>query len=74
MSIFWWYSTENLSPLVTAEFLARQRRLLLPAQYAREHENRWVDQADASRRASRWTTRWTARGSRRRRLSPGGST
>jgi hypothetical protein len=45
--VFWWYSSDNLSPRVTAEFLARQRRLLLPGQYAREHENQWVDQADS---------------------------
>src|SRR5262245_66275150 len=38
-SVFWYYSSENQSPLVTPEFLARQRRLLMPAQYAREHEN-----------------------------------
>jgi hypothetical protein len=45
--VFWWYATENASPRVTAAFLARQRRLLLPAQYAREHENAWVDAADS---------------------------
>jgi hypothetical protein len=46
-SVYWYYSSENLSPLVTPQFLARQRGLLLPAQYAREHENRWVDAADS---------------------------
>jgi len=45
--VFWWYSTENASPRVTAKFLARQRRLLMPTQYAREHENAWVDAADS---------------------------
>jgi hypothetical protein len=47
VSVFWYYRTTNASPLVTAEFLARQRRVLLPMQYAREHENRWTDGADA---------------------------
>jgi hypothetical protein len=46
MSVFWYYRTTNQSPLVTAAFLARQRRLLLPMQYAREHENTWTDGAD----------------------------
>jgi len=45
--IFWYYTSENLSPRVTPAFLTRQRRVLLPAQYAREHENQWVDGADA---------------------------
>ena len=45
--VYWHYRTENLSPLVTAEFLARQKRILLPGQYAREHQNQWVDAADA---------------------------
>lgn len=44
---FWWYTSENLSPRVSPAFLARQRRLLLPGQYANEHENRWHDRADA---------------------------
>jgi hypothetical protein len=44
--VFWWHSSENLSPKVTPQFLERQRRILMPAQYAREHQNSWVDQAD----------------------------
>src|SRR5262249_12826573 len=44
---FWHYRSSNASPLVTAEFLARQKRLLMPQQYSREHENAWVDGADA---------------------------
>ena len=44
--VFWWHSSENLSPRVTPEFLARQRRILMPAQFAREHQNSWVDAAD----------------------------
>lgn len=45
--VFWWWSGENRSPKVTANFLERQRRILLPGQYAREHRNEWVDAADA---------------------------
>ena len=45
--VFWWHSSENLSPRVTPEFLERQRRILLPGQFAREHQNAWVDGADA---------------------------
>jgi hypothetical protein len=37
--VFWWHSSENLSPRVTPEFLERQRRILMSAQYAREHQN-----------------------------------
>ena len=44
--VLWWHTSENGSPRVTAEYLARQRRLLMPTQYAREHQNAWVDQAD----------------------------
>jgi hypothetical protein len=46
-SVHWFYATENLSPRITAAFLARQRRVLLPGQYAREHQNTWVDAADS---------------------------
>ena len=46
-TVSWWHSSENLSPKVTARFLERQRRILLPAQFAREHQNSWVDQADS---------------------------
>jgi hypothetical protein len=45
--VLWWHSSENGSPRITAAFLERQRRLLLPAQFAREHQNQWVDQADS---------------------------
>jgi hypothetical protein len=44
--VFWWHSSENLSPKVSPAFLERQRRILVPAQYAREHQNSWVDAAD----------------------------
>jgi hypothetical protein len=46
-SVYWYWSGENKSPLVTPEFLERQRRILLPGQYAREHQNAWVDAADS---------------------------
>jgi len=46
-SVLWWHSGENLSPKVTQDFLERQRRILVPAQYAREHGNVWVDAADS---------------------------
>ena len=46
-AVLWWWRSENLSPRVTAEFLQRQRGLLLPGQYAREHQNAWVEAADA---------------------------
>jgi hypothetical protein len=44
--VFWSWCGQNRSPRVTDAFLERQRRILLPAQYAREHSNQWVDQAD----------------------------
>jgi hypothetical protein len=47
LSTFWWWTSENLSPKVTAAFLERQRRILVAAQYAREHGNQWIDAADA---------------------------
>jgi hypothetical protein len=47
MTVFWYYRTTNASPLVTPDFLARQKRLLLPGQFAREHQNQWVDAMDA---------------------------
>ena len=45
--VHWHWHGENRSPKVTSEFLSRQRRILMPAQFAREHENRWVDAADS---------------------------
>ena len=44
--VYWYHRSENPSPLVTADFLERQRRILVPVQYAREHQNLWVDGAD----------------------------
>jgi len=45
--VFWYYANKNQSPLVTPEFLERQRRVLMPTQFAREHQNLWVDAADS---------------------------
>jgi hypothetical protein len=50
--VFWHWHGENRSPKVTPEFLARQRRILMPAQFQREHLNQWVDSADAFTSAS----------------------
>lgn len=44
---FWHWTGDNPSPRVTTDFLDRQRRILLPLQYAREHQNAWVDAADS---------------------------
>jgi phage terminase large subunit-like protein len=43
----WHWHSENQSPRVTKDFLDRQRRILLPAAFAREHQNQWVDAADS---------------------------
>jgi hypothetical protein len=45
--VYWYYQTKNQSPRVTEAFLAKQRRLLLPGQFRREHENSWTDAADS---------------------------
>jgi len=45
--VFWHWHGENRSPKVTKEFLDRQRKILMPAVYAREHQNRWVDAEDS---------------------------
>lgn len=44
---YWYHSSENQSPRVTRQFLDQQRRILLPGQFAREHQNSWVDAADS---------------------------
>ena len=46
-AVLFWYSDQNLSPKVTVDFLARQKRILMRQQYAREHQNQWVDSADS---------------------------
>jgi hypothetical protein len=65
MTTYWYYRATNDSPKVTAAFLAAQRKLLLPQQFAREHENQWVDGADALTTASdvdaAMDTGWTMR-------------
>jgi len=45
--VFWWYSTENLSPRVTPESLALAQELQMPGQFAMEHQNRWIERADS---------------------------
>lgn len=45
--VLWWWSGENGSPRISPDFLERQRRILLPGQFAREHQNTWVDAADS---------------------------
>jgi len=45
--VYWYYTSENLSPRVTPAFLARARKILLPGQYRREHENAWDEGADS---------------------------
>ena len=46
-SVCWRWHGKNRSPKVTTAFLDRQRRILLPGQFAREHQNQWIDGADA---------------------------
>ena len=45
--VFWWWTSENLSPRITKQYLERQRNVLMPMAFAREHENSWVDSADS---------------------------
>ena len=40
------YHRENLSPLISEEYLERQREILPSFVYAREHENRWGTASD----------------------------
>jgi phage terminase large subunit-like protein len=46
-NVFWAWSGANRSPKVTQRFLDQQRRLLMPAQFSREHQNLWIDAADS---------------------------
>jgi hypothetical protein len=46
-SVFWYWTGENGSPKVTRDFLERQARILLPQQFAREHQNQWIESADS---------------------------
>jgi len=41
------YQTENMSPLISEEFLERQRAILPSFVYSREHENLWGEGSDA---------------------------
>jgi hypothetical protein len=45
--VYWYWRSKNSSPLVSPAFLARQKKLLMPAQYALEHENTISDAADS---------------------------
>ena len=45
--VYWHWHGTNQSPRVSADYIARQRRILLPNQFAREHQNLWVDAADS---------------------------
>jgi hypothetical protein len=45
--VFWDWRGDNPSPKVTEKYLARQRRILVASQYAREHQNAWVDGCNA---------------------------
>lgn len=45
-SVYLDYRTENLSPLVTPEYLERERAILPPHVYAREHQNLWGEGSD----------------------------
>ncbi len=46
-NVFYFHTHENLSPKVTTAYLERQRGILSAFDYAREHENTWVDDASA---------------------------
>jgi hypothetical protein len=44
----WFYSSDSfLSPQVTREAIEADRRMMVPAQFAREHQNSWIDEADS---------------------------
>lgn len=45
-SIYLDYRTENLNPLVTAEYLERERAILPAHVFAREHQNLWGEGSD----------------------------
>lgn len=48
------YRQDNPSPLIKPEYLERERALLPPSIYAREHENRWGAGSDAYCTAADW--------------------
>jgi hypothetical protein len=45
--VYFYYRDRNQSPLVTEKFLARQRAIMMPGQFAREHQNTVMDAADS---------------------------
>ncbi len=44
-NIYFFHTTENLSPDVSPTFLRKQKGILSTADYEREHENTWQDQS-----------------------------
>ncbi len=44
-NIYFFHTTENLSPDVSPTFLRKQKAILSTADYEREHENTWQDQS-----------------------------
>ena len=64
------YRNENLSPLVSDEYLAGERRRLPPSVYAREHENLWSSGTDAFCNYDAWE-RAVAGGSSKLQKFPG---
>ncbi len=46
-NIYFFHTTENLSPDVKPEYLHKQKSLLSTTDYEREHENTWQDQSSA---------------------------
>ncbi|NIN66976.1 MAG: hypothetical protein GTO63_20235 [Anaerolineae bacterium] len=52
--IYLFYTNENLSPLIKEDYLERQRRVLPPIVYQREHENRWSEGAAALLTQADW--------------------
>lgn len=64
------YHTENLSPLVTEEYLERERALLPPAVFSREHLNLWSEGSDVYCTEQDWQ-RATSDGDPRRLDDPG---
>ncbi len=66
------YHTENLSPLITEEYLERERAMLPAPVYAREHLNQWGEGSDAFCTEADWL-RAISDGDPRRELDPGPS-
>lgn len=45
--VHYFWTPQNLSPLVTERYLEQQKRMMHPIRYAREHMNTWSEGADA---------------------------